>query len=178
MGAQGFGFTGGVQKPFYICPSFGNNTVPLLSGDPAPPGFTAVQIASAMSYAANGWLMLMANKSLLPASLWFPGKQLTCLSSVGAPAHVVLATHGLGTRPAVGGDDVTTRCTGNEEGASGVPPQMGGAAAYCAARFRHSEGTVTLLADGHAKWFKGPSSWRGKGAAVAYRKSLAPTAAA
>ena len=41
VGAQGFGFTGGVQKPFYICPSFSNNQVPILPGDPAPPTFNA-----------------------------------------------------------------------------------------------------------------------------------------
>jgi prepilin-type N-terminal cleavage/methylation domain-containing protein len=178
VGAQGFGFTGGVQRTFYICPSFANNTVPMQTGDPVPPTFTAAQVTPAMSYAANGWLMPMANKSLLPASPWFPGKQLTGLANVQAPANVVLATHGLGTRPSVGGDDFTSGCVGNEEGASGVPPQMGGAAVYCAARYRHSEGTVTLLADGHAKWFKGPSSWRAPGTAVAYRKSLSPNASA
>ena len=34
------------------------------------------------------------------------------------------------------------------------------------------------MADTHAKWFRGPASWRSPGTAVAYRKSLAPNAQA
>jgi prepilin-type N-terminal cleavage/methylation domain-containing protein len=177
VGASGFGFNGGVQKTFYICPSFSNNAVPTLAGDPPFPAFPAAQVTPAMSYAANGWLMPMANKALLP-NPWFPGSQLTGLANIQAPSSVVLVTHALGTRPSVGGDDTTSGCTGNEEGANGVPPQMGGASVYCAARFRHQLGSVYLLADYHAKWFRGPASWVAKGAQVSYRKSLAPGAAA
>ena len=36
------------------------------------------------------------------------------------------------------------------------------------------EAASYLLADSHAKWFRGPASWRGAGGAVAYRKSLSP----
>ncbi|HEU4754202.1 MAG TPA: H-X9-DG-CTERM domain-containing protein, partial [Armatimonadota bacterium] len=172
-----FGFNGG-QKTFYVCPSFANTTVPMLPGDPLPPTFAAAQVTPAMSYAANGWVMPMANKALLPGNPWFPGKGLTGLATFNAPASVVLVTHAVGTRPAVGGDDVTTNCTGNEEGASGLPPQMGGASVYCAARFKHNGGSVYLMADGHAKWFRGPNSWRAPGAAVAYRKSQSPNAQA
>jgi prepilin-type N-terminal cleavage/methylation domain-containing protein/prepilin-type processing-associated H-X9-DG protein len=175
VGASGFGFTG-TPRPFYVCPSFQNNAVPVRAGDPAVPAFA--QITPAMSYAANGWIMPMANRSLLPASPWFPAKQLSGLASIQAPANLVMVTHALGTRPAVGGDDTTSGCTGNEEGATGVPLAQGGAPVYCAARFRHSEGAVYLMADGHAKWFKGPASWVLPGAAVAYRKSLSPNAAA
>lgn len=178
VGAVGMGFTGGVQRPFYICPSFENKTVPMQPGDPTPPAFTAAQVTPAMSYAANGHVMPMANKSLLPGNPWFPGKSLTALASLQAPASVVLATHAVGTRPAVGGDDVTSGCTGNEEGVGAVPAQMGGASVYCAGRFQHSGGTVSLLADGHAKWYKGPASWTKPGSAVAYRKSLSPNAQA
>jgi prepilin-type N-terminal cleavage/methylation domain-containing protein len=179
VGAQGFGFTGGVQASFYICPSFDNPTVPMQPGDPSPPLFPPAQITPAMSYAANGWLMPMANKALLPASPWFPAKQLSALPGLQAPSSVVLATHAVGTRPAVGGDDVTTGCVGNEEGSAGVPPQMGGASVYCAGRFKHHSGSVYLMADSHAKWFRGPDSWRARSmSGVAYRKSLAPNAAA
>ena len=178
VGASGFGYTGGVQRPFYVCPSFdANSSVPMQPGDPAVPTFAANQITRAMSYSANGWLMPMANKAISPP--WFPntaGPQ--SLPALSAPASVVLVGHSLGTRPSIGGDDTTSGCVGNEEGATGVPPMMGSAAVYCAARFQHSGGSVYLLADGHAKWYKGPSSWAAKGAQVAYRKSLAPTAAA
>ena len=178
VGASGFGFAAGTQRTFYVCPSFSNTSVPMQPGDPSPPAFTPAQITPAMSYAANGWLMPMANRSLLPASPWFPAKQLSGLANHEAPASVVLVTHAMGTRPSVGGDDVTTGCTGNEQGAGGVPPQQGGAGVYCAARFKHNGGSVYLLADGHAKWFRGPASWRARGTAIAYRKSLSPNAQA
>lgn len=54
VGASGFGYTGGVQAPFYICPSFDNNIVPMRPGDPPVPTFPAGQVTRAMSYAANG----------------------------------------------------------------------------------------------------------------------------
>lgn len=176
-GAQGFGYTGGVQKPFYVCPDFDNTNVPMLAGDPPPPTFPPAQVTPAMSYSANGWLMPMANKAL-GANPWFPGPKLCGLADIQAPASVVLVTHGMGLRPALGGDDVTTGCTGNEEGSGPVPAMMGSAAVYCAARFKHQGGSVYLMADNHAKWYKGPDSWRARGAAVAYRKSQTPTAQA
>lgn len=180
VGASGFGFTGSVQRPFYTCPSFDNGEVAMQAGDPPVPAFPAAQITRAMSYAANGWLMPMANRALLPRSPWFPGTDgPKGLSSTDAPASVVLLAHGLGTRPSIGGDDTTSGCTGSEQGAAGVPPQMGSAAVYCAARYRHSGGAVYLMADSHAKWFKGPGSWRARSTTgAAYRKSLAPGAAA
>jgi prepilin-type N-terminal cleavage/methylation domain-containing protein/prepilin-type processing-associated H-X9-DG protein len=179
VGASGFGFTGGVQRPFYVCPSFEKNDVPMLPGDPAVPTFPAAQVTKAMSYAANGWLMPMANKVLLPNSPWFPGKGgPQSLASINAPTSVVLLGHAMGTRPSIAGDDVTSGCTGMEEGVTGVPPNMGSAAVYCAARFKHSGGAVYLMADTHAKWFRGPDSWRGRGNGVAYRKSQSPNAQA
>jgi prepilin-type N-terminal cleavage/methylation domain-containing protein/prepilin-type processing-associated H-X9-DG protein len=178
VGASGFGFTGGVQRPFYVCPSFDNASVPMQPGDPAVPTFPAAQVTRAMSYAANGWLMPMANKTLLPNSPWFPGKNgPASLPTLAAPASVVLVGHALGTRPSIGGDDVTSACTGSEEGVTGVPVNMSSSAVYCAARFQHSGGSVYLMADGHAKWYKGPSSWDDRGAQVAYRKSQSPNAA-
>jgi prepilin-type processing-associated H-X9-DG protein len=179
VGAAGFGYNGG-QRTFYVCPSFDANTnVPMQAGDPAVPTFAAAQVTRAMSYAANGWLMPMANKALLPNSPWFPGKGgPQSLPAIAAPANVILAGHALGTRPSIAGDDTTSACVGNEEGVTGVPPIMGSAAVYCAARFQHSGGTVYLHADGHAKWYKGPSSWDDPGSQVAYRKSLSPNASA
>ena len=177
VGAAGFGFqTGtGVQKPFYICPDFANTTVPMQAGDPAPATFTATQVTPAMSYAANGNALPMYNKGL---AAWFPGPALTGLPQYQAPATVVLVAHGMGTRPAIAGDDWTTGCTGLESGTpAGAPAAQGGAVVYCAARFKHSQGSVYLLADGHAKWFRGPNSWLAPSTSgAAYRKSLAPNA--
>jgi len=178
VGASGFGYTGGVQRTFYVCPSFQNQAVPMQPGDPAVPTFPAAQVTPAMSYAANGYLMPMANRALLPGNPWFPGTGPAALAGIGAPASVVLVSHALGTRPSVAGDDVTSGCTGNEENVNGVPGIMGSSAVYCAARFKHQGGAAYLLADSHVKWFRGPSSWTAPGAAVAYRKSLAPNAQA
>jgi prepilin-type N-terminal cleavage/methylation domain-containing protein len=178
VGAQGFGFVapGGVQQTFYKCPDFANSEIPMLAGDPAPVALPAAQVTPAMSYAANGHLIPMYNKGF---NAWFPGKEVAALAVIQAPATVVLSAHAQGTRPAIGGDDWTTGCTGLEEGLPpGAPVSQGGAQNYCAARFKHNLGAVYLLADGHAKWYKGPASWRTASTSnVAYRKSLAPNAA-
>ena len=177
VGASGFGYTTGVgAKTFYVCPSFANKQVPIGSGDPSPAVFPDAQVTPAMSYAANGNAMPMFNKNL---NSWFPGPNLTGLASQDAPATLVLASHALGTRPAVGGDDVTSACVGLESGTpAGAPAAQGGAVVYCAGRYKHNGGSVYLLSDGHAKWFRGPNSWVQKSdSGAAYRKSLSPNAA-
>ena len=180
VGAKSFGHIapGGVQRTFYICPSFANDSVPMLPGDPAPFAFPPDRITPAMSYSVNGHLMPMFNKSQTPS--WFPTTRLGGLAQIDAPAAVVMAAHSRGTRPCVGGDDVTSGCTGIEEGTpSGAGAPQTNASTYCAARYRHNGGAVYLLMDGHAKWFRGPNSWRAMSTTgVAYRKSLAPTAVA
>ncbi len=180
VGAAGFGYAGSPQRTFYICPNFDSNEIPVRAGAPPVPVFPAANVTRAMSYSGNGWIMPMANRALLPNSPWFPGGQPPKgLPSISAPASVVLVTHGLGTRPALAGDDVSSGCTGNEQGVVGVPPIMGSAAVYCAARYKHAQGAVYLMVDGHAKWFKGPASWNDRSLiGVAYRRSLAPNAQA
>lgn len=161
------------QVAFYTCPSFFSRDIPKLPGDPDPPSFPVAPDPAA-SYTANGNLMPAQNAT----SGWFPTKQMVNLSSIGQPAQVVLAAHnpstGTGGRFMTGGDDVTTGCMGGEAGC----PTAWNSGIYCAGRFQHSGGSVYLLADGHAKWFKGPASWRLPGVSVAWRKSLAPNAAA
>jgi len=178
VGASGFGYQTATTgpKPFYVCPSFTNQQVPIQPGDPAPITFTASQVTPAMSYSANGNTMPMFNKNL---NSWFPGNALTGLAQQQAPATLVLAAHSMGTRPSIGGDDWTSGCTGLESGTpAGAPAAQGSATVYCAGRYKHSGGSVYILSDGHAKWFKSPNSWRAKSTnGVAYRKSLAPNAA-
>jgi prepilin-type N-terminal cleavage/methylation domain-containing protein len=175
VGAKGFGLT--VKPTFYVCPSFSNLQVPMQPGDPAPLTLASGQYSQAMSYAANGNSIPMITAS---SNGWFPGPNLTGLAQQDAPANLVLAAHGLGSRPAVGGDDWTSGCTGIESGApANLPITQNGAAIYCAARFKHNNGAVYLLSDGHAKWFRGPNSWLAPSTSgVAYRKSLAPNASA
>jgi prepilin-type N-terminal cleavage/methylation domain-containing protein/prepilin-type processing-associated H-X9-DG protein len=162
---------------FWVCPSFSSQAIPKQPNDPAPYAFPAAQLDSGMSYAANGNIIPMFHNAF---GVFFPGK-ITSLGSLQAPASVVLAGPGGGVRPAVGGDDWYSGCVKDE---TGYPPTgnpaIGNASVYCAARYRHHGGATYLLADGHVKWFAGPSSsWRAPSSSgVAYRKSLAPNAAA
>ncbi|GAB4467993.1 MAG: hypothetical protein OHK0029_40140 [Armatimonadaceae bacterium] len=163
---------------FYICPSFNNQSVPMVAGDPAPTVFPAAQLDPAMSYVTNGNIMPMMHNSM--PGVTFPGR-ITPLAGMDAPAQVVLAAHGRGVRPAVSGDDWFSECTGAEQGFPPLPnPAINDASVYCAARYLHSGGSVYLLGDGHAKWFRGPgNSWRARSTTnVAFSKPLAPNATA
>jgi prepilin-type N-terminal cleavage/methylation domain-containing protein/prepilin-type processing-associated H-X9-DG protein len=171
------GPAGRKHAAFWVCPSFSNPALPKQPNDPAPAAFPAAQLDSGMSYAANGNIIPMYHNAF---GVFFPGK-ITALATLQAPASVVLAAPGQGVRPAVGGDDTTTGCVKDESGyPSTGNPAIGGASVYCAARYRHSGGAGYLLADGHVKWFAGPSrSWTAAGTTgVAFRKSLAPSAVA
>ena len=163
--------------PFWVCPDFRNMQIPSQPGDPTPYAFPAGQLDSGMSYAANGNIMPMFNP---PYPVSFPGT-ITTLAGLDSVASVVMAAHAVGVRPAIAGDDWFSQCTGAEVGFPPTPnAAITNASAYCAARYRHSGGSIYLLADGHAKWFIGPShSWRDPSmSGVAYRKSLAPNASA
>lgn len=174
---QAEGAAGRKKVTFYMCPSFNANSYPMQTGDPKPTAFQASVTDPAMSYAANGNVMPMMYRQL--GFVPFPGK-ITSLAGLDSAAQVVLVSHSQGTRPAVGGDDWTSDCTGAEANFPPIPlPQITAASVYCAARSMHSGGSVYLFGDGHAKWFRGPNSWRAKSLqGVAYRKSLAPQAAA
>lgn len=154
---------------FYTCPSYDNSAVPMAPGDPPPPA----KATPVRSYGVNSNLMPFMQSGW--SSNWFPGK-FTTLAGIDRSAQVVLLTHQTGGRVGVSGDDWTNGCTGNEE--NSAPGWL--SSFYCAARFQHSGGSVYLLADGHAKWFRGPgNSWRARSTTgVAYRRSLAPNAAA
>ena len=161
----------GAFKPnaFFTCPSYQNSSVPMAPGDPAPPA----KASPVRSYGVNSNLMPFMQVNWSPN--WFPGR-FTSLAGINQVSQVVLAAHQTGGRVAISGDDWTTGCMGDEEGSA--PGWNSGF--YCAARYQHNGGSVYLLADGHAKWFRGPSeSWRtANTTGVAYRKSLAPNAAA
>jgi prepilin-type N-terminal cleavage/methylation domain-containing protein/prepilin-type processing-associated H-X9-DG protein len=172
------GAAGRRKVTFYMCPSFNALSYPTLPGDPAPTQFAASMLDPAMSYATNGNIMPMTYRQM--GFVPFPGK-FSGLANLDSPAQVVFVAHARGTRPAIAGDDWTTECLGAEAGFPLIPnrPQIWDASVYCAARFMHHGGSNYLLGDGHAKWYRGPNSWRGKSLqGVAYRKSLAPTAAA
>ena len=174
------------QAAFWICPSIDNTDVPMAAGDPAPgtsnsgKPFTANFYSRGLSYINNSNYM-PTNHRNAPAHGWFVG-QPSSLAAMDAPAQVVLVTEGMGYIGNTGGDDWTSGCTGFESGYPQLPGGtiLGLADNYCAARYRHSGGSVYAMADGHAKWFKGPSpSWRARSTSgVAWRRSLAPGATA
>jgi len=170
---------GRTNPAFWICPSFGNRAVPMAPGDPAPGSFPQADYFPSQSYMANANFMPFYFGEM-PQIGFFPGKP-SALASMDAPAQVVLVTEGWGYILGTGGDDWFSGCTNLEAGYpdTGVPV-IGPAALYCAARYRHSGGSVYALADGHARWFKGPSnSWRARSSSgVAYCKTLAPDASA
>ena len=159
---------------FWQCPDFKNRAIPMAPGDPSPVAFPEEQLDPSMGYAANGNIMPMMHSAF--PGMTFPGK-FTTLAGLEAPAQVVLAGHGRGTRPAIAGDDWYSGCVNDE---TGYPPTgnpaIGNASNYCAARYQHNGGSVYILGDGHAKWYKGPgNSWTAKSTSnVVYRKSLAP----
>ena len=169
---------GRTDAPFWICPDITNTSVPVKAGQPAPPSFNQGFFSKGMSYMANANFMPFWHR-LMP-DMTFPG-MITCLSCFEAPAQVVLMTEGRGFTPGTGGDDWDSNCTATE---SGFPfsghPVIGNAAVYCSSRYRHSGGSIYAFVDGHVKWFRGPGdSWNSRSTSgVAWRKSLAPNAAA
>ena len=170
---------------FWICPSIGKNDYPEAAGDPEPgtamdPKFTQAFYSKSNSYINNGNYMPTMHR-LAPTAGWFPGKP-SVLASFDAPAQVVIVSEGWGYIGNTGGDDATSKCTGQEYGypVLGGGRLLGRADNYCAGRYRHSGGGVYALADGHVKWFKSPAqSWRQRSDTnVAWCKTLAPNASA
>jgi prepilin-type N-terminal cleavage/methylation domain-containing protein/prepilin-type processing-associated H-X9-DG protein len=185
-GATNVNVVGRVDAPFWICPSIGPNAnnLPIAAGDPQPFATSGVSpinnfYSRAFSYINNSNLMPTAHRAA-PTFGWFP-MGIQGMAAVDAPANRVLATEGMGYVGNTGGDDWTTNCTGVETGFPTISGRLiGRADNYCGARYRHNGGANYALADGHAKWFKGPAaSWRARSTAgVAWRRSLAPTATA
>jgi prepilin-type N-terminal cleavage/methylation domain-containing protein/prepilin-type processing-associated H-X9-DG protein len=166
------------EVAFWICPSFDNRSLPLASGDAQPGPFPAVFYSRGGSYMNNSNYMPTMHRLALERG-WFVGSP-TCLAMLQAPANVVLVTEGWGYSGHTGGDDTTSGCVGYESGYPVITGRiLGRADNYCAGRYRHGGGAIYGLADGHAKWFRGPStSWRARSmAGVAWRKPLAPDAA-
>lgn len=168
------------EVDYWVCPSFENKALPKVTGDPDPGPFDSVFYTRSMSYMNNGNVMPTMHRLNL-ARGWFPGNP-TLMAGLQTPAQVVLVAEGWGYIGNTGGDDWTSGCTGFEADypVLGSGRIIGRADNYCAGRYRHSGGSVYALADGHAKWFKGPGpSWRTPATSnVAWRKSLAPNAAA
>jgi len=183
-GSTGANLVGRRDAGLWTCPSISTSqqNLPFASGDPAPfqrfTGDKSAFFSKSFSYTNNSNLMPTMHRNALEFG-WFPSGIQT-LASIGAPADVVLAMEGSGYVGNSGGDDVTTACSAVESGFPTLSGRLiGWADNYCAARYRHSSGSVYVLADGHAKWFKGPSqSWRAPGTTVAWKRSLAPNATA
>ena len=172
------------EVTFWTCPSIGPRpqNLPVNAAD-APIDFTGKYTTNfyskAGSYINNSALMPTMHRNA-PTFGWFP-LGIQGMAAVDAPASRVLACEGMGYIGNTSGDD-TAGCTGVEAGypAFPAPTILGQKENYCAGRYRHSGGSVYVMADGHAKWFKGSgTSWRAMSTqSVAFRKSLAPNAQA
>ena len=187
-GATNVNIVGRVDAPFWICPSITPNgkDLPMAAGDTAPFATAGVSpitnfYSKAFSYMNNSNLMPTSHRSAPTTGVngWFPlGVQ--GMPAVESPAQRILACEGMGYVGNTGGDDWTTNCTvGVETGFPNLAGRLlGHADNYCGARYRHSGGSNYTLADGHAKWFKAPTtSWRARSTqGAAWRKSLAPSA--
>ena len=168
------------NAPFWICPSTGTNPTNLPADPLAFPvaDYQPNFFSKAFSYINNSNLMPTMHRAALPLG-WFP-LGIQSMASVDSAASRVLAVEGSGYVGNTGGDD-TNNCTGTETGFPTLPGRLlGRRENYAAARYRHSGGSNVVLADGHAKWFKGPgASWRAAATTnVAWRKSLSPNAVA
>jgi prepilin-type processing-associated H-X9-DG protein len=167
------------EVPFWTCPSMGNPSIPMAPGDPDPGPFPPAFYSKATSYMNNSNLMPTMHMLALELG-WFAGPP-SSMAALQAPAQVVLVAEGWGYSGSTAGDDWASGCTGHETGYPVIPGRViGRADNYCAGRYRHSGGAVYAMADGHVRWFKGPTeSWRARSTAgVAWRKSLAPNASA
>ena len=166
------------NAPFWICPSIGPNPSNLPADPIAFPtaDYLSTFYSKAFGYINNSNLMPTMHRSALALG-WFP-LGIQTMASVDAAASRVLAVEGSGYIGNTGGDD-TNNCVGTEAGFPSLPGRLlGRRENYAAARYRHNGGANTVLADGHAKWFKGPgASWRASATqGIAWRKSLSPGA--
>ena len=166
---------------FWSCPSISPTptNLPKQSGDPDPGPFSSNFYSKSLSYINNSNYMPTMHRLALSRG-WFAGTP-SPLARLEAPAQVVLVTEGMGYIGNTGGDDWNSECTRVETDYPVLSgPILGRADNYCAGRYRHSGGSVYAFADGHVKWFKGPTaSWRQRSErGVAWRKSLAPNAQA
>jgi prepilin-type N-terminal cleavage/methylation domain-containing protein/prepilin-type processing-associated H-X9-DG protein len=161
---------------FWRCPDIDNRAIPMAPGDPVPGPFPDGFFFREFSYMANANLMPFWHR-LFADFGQFPGKP-SALASTDAPAQIVLTAEGLGYINGTGGDDMMSGCTDVEYGYPITGSRtLGQAAIYCAARYRHSGGSVYSMADGHVKWYRGPSrSWRDQSlTGVAWCREDVPT---
>lgn len=165
------------EVALWLCPSFENRSIPMAPEDPLPGPFPDVFFSRAGAYMNNSNYMPTMHR-LAPDRGWFVGSP-SPYAVLDSPARVILVSEGWGYSGHTGGDD-WNGCTGYETGYPVIPGRvLGRADNFCPGRYRHSGGAVYGLADGHAKWFKGPAnSWRARSTmGAAWRMSLAPEAA-
>jgi prepilin-type N-terminal cleavage/methylation domain-containing protein/prepilin-type processing-associated H-X9-DG protein len=167
--------TQGQSLSIYVCPDYERGS------------FRAFGVNPSWSYVINSNLAppRAQNPSTPDIPPAWEQQPPSTLADVQAPANVVLVAEGSGGRVYTPGND-----TGAYPGYPGYNAAKDTSLTYVYARDRHSGGANYLLADGHAKWFKAPNGNYTRGASyledtpvqsdgnVAYRKSLAPRAAA
>jgi prepilin-type N-terminal cleavage/methylation domain-containing protein/prepilin-type processing-associated H-X9-DG protein len=140
--------TAAQNKSVWVCPNYGG-PYPSLTGvakfAAAPQSYKNLGSQPMRSYGANGYLV--------KDDFYFStGEAPAKLAEITLPANIVFVAETGGSAR----DEVYGRDDKNKDW--NVPEVAG--------RVRHSGGGNFVLADGHAKWFKGPDPW--------HRRSWAP----
>jgi prepilin-type N-terminal cleavage/methylation domain-containing protein/prepilin-type processing-associated H-X9-DG protein len=126
------------KKSIWVCPNSGGSYPSVAGTKFAKAATAAAQLGTQpmRSYGANGYLVF-------DDYYWAGGTQPAKLAAIPHPANIIFVAE-LGAVP--GRDNVW----GRDE------VDKGWNVAEVTARVRHSGGANYVLADGHAKWFKGP----------------------
>ncbi len=143
----------------FVCPQIDSSL-----RDPAYIAVVGANYASdraLLSYAANRYLM-----PAYRAGAQTPATQpVSSLAAVDAPASLVILAPNHGGLPQTYGRDDRYNVGSSQH-------EVG----YMNARMRHSDGANFAFADGHAKWFKGPSDYRARSTSgVVWQRCEAPS---
>jgi prepilin-type N-terminal cleavage/methylation domain-containing protein/prepilin-type processing-associated H-X9-DG protein len=141
----------------FVCPQIDSSI-----RDPAfPEGASYASKRALLSYAANRYLM-----PAYRAGAQTPETQpVSSLAAVEAPASLVILAPNHGGLPQTYGRDDRYNLSSSQHEAG-----------YMNARTRHSDGANFTFADGHAKWFKGPSDYRARSTTgVVWQRCEAPS---
>jgi prepilin-type N-terminal cleavage/methylation domain-containing protein/prepilin-type processing-associated H-X9-DG protein len=134
------GATAQEKKSVWVCPNYAG-PYPSIAGTrfaKSPAAVTQFGSQPMRSYGANGYLVF-------DNYYWSQGVSPAKLASILHPASIVFVAETAGS----GRDNIWGR---DEVDKGWNLPEVAG-------RVRHAGGANYVLADGHAKWFKGPDPW-------------------
>jgi len=137
------GDTAQAKKSVWVCPDYAGPYPSIVGTIFAKDLADVTQFGSqpVRSYGANGYLVL-------DDYYWSMGGTPARLAAISFPASIVFVAETAGS----GRDNIWGR---DDKDKGWNLPEVAG-------RVRHGGGANYVLADGHAKWFKGPDPWTGR----------------